>query len=73
VAPGFLDTTSPPFGVFAGFNQIQGPREAVPMPESDHNNVTPQKQGDYCHRAREVLDQIRTMGRFTPDQNWLKN
>ncbi len=33
VALGFIDTTSPPFGVFAAFNQIQGSKEAVPMPD----------------------------------------
>jgi cephalosporin-C deacetylase len=73
VALGFIDTTSPPFGVFSAFNQIQGPKEAVPMPGSDHNNVTPQAQGDYYRRSKEVLDQLRTTGRFTPNPNWAKN
>jgi cephalosporin-C deacetylase len=73
VALGFIDTTSPPFGVFAAFNQIQGPKEAVPMPESDHNNVTPQKEGDYYRRAKEALDQLRATGNFTPDANWRGN
>jgi hypothetical protein len=36
------------------------------MPASDHNNVTPQKQGDYYGRSKEVLDQLRTTGHFTP-------
>jgi cephalosporin-C deacetylase-like acetyl esterase len=70
VALGFIDTTSPPFGVFSAFNQIQGPKEAVPMPLSDHNNVTPQAQGDYYRRSKEALDQLRTTGHFTPDANW---
>jgi cephalosporin-C deacetylase len=73
VALGFIDTTSPPFGVFAAFNQIQGPKEAVPMPESDHNNVTPQEEGDYYRRAKEALDQLRATGNFTPDANWRGN
>ena len=73
VALGFIDTTSPPFGVFVAFNQIQGPKEAVPMPESDHNNVTPQKEGDYYRRSKEALDQLRTTGNFTPNTNWRGN
>jgi cephalosporin-C deacetylase len=73
VALGFIDTTSPPFGVFSAFNQIQGPKEAVPMPESDHNNVTPQKQGDYYRLSKEALDQLRITGRFIPNPDWAKN
>jgi cephalosporin-C deacetylase len=73
VALGFIDTTSPPFGVFSAFNRIEGPKEAVPMPGSDHNNVTPQAQGDYYRRAKEVLDQLRTTGHFTPNPDWAKN
>jgi cephalosporin-C deacetylase len=73
VALGFIDTTSPPFGVFAAFNQIQGAKEAVPMPDSDHNNVTPQKEGDYYRRSKEALDQLRTTGSFTPNVSWRRN
>jgi len=73
VALGFIDTTSPPVGVFSAFNQIQGSKEAVPMPGSDHNNVTPQQEGDYYRRSKAVLDQLRTTGHFTPDPGWAKN
>jgi cephalosporin-C deacetylase-like acetyl esterase len=73
VALGLIDTTSPPFGVFSAFNAIQGPKEAVPMRDSDHNNITPQAQGDYYRRAKEALDQLRTTGRFTPNPDWAKN
>jgi cephalosporin-C deacetylase-like acetyl esterase len=73
VAPGFIDTTSPPFGIFATFNQIQGPKEAVPMRESDHNNITPQAEGDFYRRSKEALDQLRTTGQFTPNTAWWKN
>jgi cephalosporin-C deacetylase len=72
VALGFIDTTSPPFGVFAAFNQIQGAKEAVPMPDSDHNNITPQKEGGYFIRSREALESLRKTGDFTPDRNWTK-
>jgi len=73
VALGFIDTTSPPFGVFSAFNQIAAPKEAVPMPASDHNNVTPQAQGDYYRRSKQALDQLRTTGHFVPDPAWAKN
>ena len=73
VALGLIDTTSPPFGVFATFNQIQAPKEAVPMRESDHNNITPQAEGDFYRRAKEALDSLRTTGSFTPNANWWKN
>ena len=72
VAFGFIDTTSPPYGVLSAFNRIQGPKEAVPMPESDHNNITPQKEGAFFTRAKAALDELRTIGRFTPDPSGLK-
>ncbi|HUO01525.1 MAG TPA: acetylxylan esterase [Rhizomicrobium sp.] len=71
VAFGFIDTTSPPFGVLAAFNQIQGPKEVVPMPLSDHNHITPQAEGAYFIRAREVLESLREMGHFAPNPNGL--
>src|SRR5688572_11200293 len=44
VSMGFLDTVTPPVGIFAAFNQIKGPKEAAPMPESPHNHLaTPQQ------------------------------
>jgi len=71
VAFGFIDTTSPPFGVLAAFNQIQGPKEAVPMPLSDHNHITPQQEGAYFIRSREALESLRQTGRFVPNPNGL--
>jgi cephalosporin-C deacetylase len=73
VAFGFIDTTSPPFGVLSAFNQIQGPKEAVPMPGSDHNNVTPQAEGGYFIRSREALESLRKTGDFTLRIDGLKN
>jgi cephalosporin-C deacetylase-like acetyl esterase len=35
---GFIDTTSPPAGVWTTLNQIPVPTEPLPMIESDHNN-----------------------------------
>jgi cephalosporin-C deacetylase-like acetyl esterase len=70
VALGFLDLTSPPYGTIASFNAVTGPKEMVPMVESDHNHITPQKQEAWYRRSREVLEQLRTTGRFTPNVNW---
>jgi cephalosporin-C deacetylase-like acetyl esterase len=70
VAPGFLDVTSPPYGIIAAFNAIPGAKELVPMVESDHNHITPQKQEAWYRRSREALEQLRTTGRFTPNMNW---
>ena len=54
---GFIDTISPPAGVWTALNQIPGPKEPLPMIESEHDNLTPQKgracpartQGDSRH------------------------
>lgn len=70
VAFGFIDTTSPPYGVLSAFNQIQGPKEAAPMPDSDHNNVTPQQEGAYITRSRDALRELRSTGSFTIDREW---
>ncbi len=51
VAPGFLDVTSPPYGIIAAFNAIPGAKELVPMVESDHNHITPQKQEAWYRRS----------------------
>jgi len=70
VAPGFLDVTSPPYGIIAAFNAIKGPKELLPMVDSDHNHITPQKQNGWYVRSRAVLDEIRATGRFVPREDW---
>jgi cephalosporin-C deacetylase-like acetyl esterase len=50
VAMGFLDTTSPPAGVFAMLNQIKGPVEVVPMIHSGHQDMPPGVQKPYTDR-----------------------
>jgi cephalosporin-C deacetylase-like acetyl esterase len=67
-AIGFIDTTCPPAGIWAAVNQIRGPKEVVPMIESDHNNKTPEKQGAYNARSREVLATILAGGEFKPNE-----
>jgi cephalosporin-C deacetylase-like acetyl esterase/lysophospholipase L1-like esterase len=44
VSMGFLDTTTPPVGIWAAFNAIQGPKEVAPMPESPHNHLATAEQ-----------------------------
>ncbi len=41
---GFIDTTSPPAGVWTVLNQIPGAKEPLPMIESEHDNMTPDKR-----------------------------
>ena len=38
------------------------------MVESDHNNLTPQKQGAWDARSKEVLTQILNGGQFKPNE-----
>ncbi len=66
VTVGFIDTITPPVGILIAFNQMKGPKELIPMIESDHNNRTPEKQGDWEKRWREVLASLVTGGRLAP-------
>jgi cephalosporin-C deacetylase-like acetyl esterase len=62
MAIGFIDTTSPPAGLWTVVNQIPGPKEVIFMVESDHNNRTPEKQGAWNSRSEDVLNTIRNGG-----------
>jgi cephalosporin-C deacetylase-like acetyl esterase/lysophospholipase L1-like esterase len=66
VAIGFVDTTSPPAGLWTVLNQIPVPDEAVCMIESDHDNRTPDKQAAWDARSREVLDMLLQGGTYRP-------
>ena len=63
---GFIDTISPPAGVWTMLNQIPGPVEALPMIESEHDNLTPDKGRACPARTAEVLDLLVHGGQFTP-------
>jgi hypothetical protein len=65
-AIGFIDTIAPPVGIWIAVDQIPGPKEVIGMVESDHNNITPQKQGAYLSRSEEVLKTILNGGTFQP-------
>jgi cephalosporin-C deacetylase-like acetyl esterase len=63
---GFIDTISPPAGIWTMLNQIRGPVEALPMIESEHDNLTPDKGRACPARTNELLDVVRRGGTFTP-------
>ena len=68
VAMGFIDTIAPPAGIWAVLNQIPAPKEAVAMVDSDHNNITPDKQGSFQQRSEAVLQTILQGGEFMPNE-----
>jgi cephalosporin-C deacetylase len=56
VAMGFIDETCPPAGVWATFNELRGPKEAVPMVDSPHNHMaTPEEHLPWTRRSTEWL------------------
>lgn len=56
VSMGFLDDVAPPVGIWTAFNQIAGPKEAVPLINAPHNNLaTDEQQGAYTTRSAEWL------------------
>lgn len=67
-AIGFIDTTSPPAGIWAELNQISVPKEPLPMIESEHNNLTPQKELNWDERSRELLGILLNGGEFKPNE-----
>ncbi len=63
LAMGFTDTIAPPAGIWTDFNQIPGPKEAVPMVDSPHNNyATPEQQRPFTDRSTQWLQALRTSG-----------
>jgi cephalosporin-C deacetylase-like acetyl esterase len=63
---GFIDTISPPAGIWTALNQIPGPKEILPMIESEHDNLTPQKGRACPARTREILDLMLKGGEYKP-------
>lgn len=64
---GFIDTISPPAGVWTALNQISAPKEPLPMIESEHDNLTPQKGRACPARTREIMDVVVKGGEFRPN------
>lgn len=69
---GYIDTTTPPVGIWTAVNQIPSPVEVIAMVESDHNNRTPDKQGALLGRTKEVLELLRRGGEFKPDDRFAR-
>jgi cephalosporin-C deacetylase len=67
-AMGFIDTTSPPAGVWTELNQIPVAKEPLPMIESEHNNLTPQKEQNWDLRSKEVLRMLLKGEEFKPNE-----
>jgi cephalosporin-C deacetylase-like acetyl esterase len=63
---GFIDTVSPPAGVWTMFNQIQGPKEALPMIDSEHDNYTPMKAHACSVRSGEIQKLLVQGQEYTP-------
>ncbi|MBV9226970.1 MAG: acetylxylan esterase [Acidobacteriaceae bacterium] len=63
---GFIDTISPPAGIWTALNQISAPKEPLPMLESEHDNLTPEK-GQACPaRTKEIRDLLLQGNEFRP-------
>jgi cephalosporin-C deacetylase-like acetyl esterase len=63
---GFIDTISPPAGVWTVLNQISGPKEPLPLVESEHDNLTPQKVRACSTRTNEILNLLVKGNEFKP-------
>lgn len=73
VAMGFVDTISPPVGIWATFNQLKGPKEAAPMPDSAHNNqATAAQQRPFTSRSAEWLKTLVAGGEIKVNEDAAK-
>ncbi|MGC4055137.1 MAG: acetylxylan esterase [Paludibaculum sp.] len=64
---GFIDTISPPAGIWTVLNQIPGPKEPLPLIEAEHDNLTPQKVRACPDRTRQILNLLANGGEFKPN------
>ncbi len=63
---GFIDTISPPAGVWTMLNQLRSAKEPLPMIESEHDNLTPDKGRGCPARTKEIRDLIVQGGEYKP-------
>lgn len=69
VAIGFVDTVTPPVGIWIAFNQIKGPKEAAPMIDSPHNHLaTPEQQRPFTSRSAQWLNTLVHGGEIKPNR-----
>jgi cephalosporin-C deacetylase-like acetyl esterase len=64
---GFIDTVSPPAGVWTMLNQLPGPKEPLPMIDSEHDNFTPMKAYPCTVRSKQILDVLVKGGEYKPE------
>jgi len=62
---GFIDTTSPPAGIWTTLNQIAGPR-TIADDRVRHNNLVPEKGRACPARTQQILDSLRSGAQFKP-------
>jgi cephalosporin-C deacetylase len=65
---GFIDTVVPPVTVWIALNQIPGPKEALPMIEASHVQITPDKVRAFAQRSSEVLALLLQGVAYKPNQ-----
>jgi cephalosporin-C deacetylase-like acetyl esterase len=65
VGVGLIDVTAPPSGIYAAYNQTQGAKEIVVMPNSDHQGHE-NSQASFHTRASTWLEALRTTGNPPP-------
>jgi len=63
---GFIDTISPPAGIWTVLNQISVPTEPLPLIEAEHDNFTPDKVRACRERTGELLNVLVSGGKFEP-------
>ncbi len=68
IAMGFIDPIAPPAGIWTELNEIPAPKEAVPLIDSSHMNITPDEQAPWLQRSEELLAELAHGGTFVPNQ-----
>ena len=63
---GFIDTVSPPAGIWTALNQLPGPTEPLPLIESEHDNFTPEKGRACPARTQQILDSLHAGAQYKP-------
>jgi cephalosporin-C deacetylase-like acetyl esterase len=67
VSMGFIDTVTPPNGIWTMFNQLRGPKEVAPMMDSPHNNLaTEEMQLPFTERSAEWFAAIAAGRALSP-------
>ena len=68
MAMGFIDTTAPPVAIWTELDEIPAPKEAVPLIDSSHMNITPDEQAPWLQRSEELLAELAHGGTYVPNQ-----